>query len=279
MLNFEAIQPLIDLSLHEDVGDGDKTTQAIITAEAQATARLTAKADGVVAGLPVAERVFNTVDPTVIFKPTISDGDVVATGQIIAHVTGAARSLLTGERLALNFLQRLSGIATLTARYVRAVHGTSARIIDTRKTAPGFRILDKYAVKCGGGANHRMGLYDMILIKDNHIDVAGSITEAVRRARQVFGESLLIEVETRTMEEVQQALQANIDRILLDNMPLDTLRQAVTIAAGRTPLEASGGVNLDTVREIARTGVDYISVGALTHSVIAFDISMTMEIG
>ncbi len=278
LLNQEAIRQIVRLGLKEDVGDGDKTTQAVIPAERQAKAKIIAKSDGVIAGLPVACMVFLEIDPEISFNMTVEEGMPVKKGDSLAVVQGSALTLLTGERLALNFLQRMSGIATLTAKYVDAVKGTSAKITDTRKTAPGQRTLDKYAVYVGGGVNHRLGLYDMILIKDNHIDVAGSIAEAVRRARKQYGRKYAVEVETRTLAEVQQALVQDVDRIMLDNMPIELMTEAVGLSGGRIPLEASGGINLYNARAVARTGVDFISIGALTHSVTALDISMKIEI-
>lgn len=277
MLELQQIKPLIELAITEDVADGDKTSLAIIPADCAAEAIMTAKADGIIAGLPVAEMVFHRVDPSIRFKTEHEDGDAVDKSDIVAWIEGTGPSLLTAERLALNFLQRLSGIATLTHRYVEKVSGTGTRILDTRKTMPGHRLLDKYAVKVGGGVNHRMGLYDMIMIKDNHIDVAGSIAEAVTRARQRYPD-VPLEVEARNLNDVQEALKLKVDQIMLDNMPLAMMREAVRIAGGQIPLEASGKVNLNTVRAIAETGVDFISVGALTHSVPAFDISMTISI-
>ncbi|OQY26443.1 MAG: nicotinate-nucleotide diphosphorylase (carboxylating) [Candidatus Cloacimonetes bacterium 4572_55] len=270
------VQEIIDMGLREDIGDCDVTSQPILPPTQLAEAKLTAKAEGIIAGLPIVKRVFHAVDEKISINMIKSDGDAVLPGDLIARLSGRGQSLLTAERLALNFLQRMSGIATNTAEFVRRVRGTRAKIIDTRKTIPGHRILDKYAVKVGGGDNHRMGLYDMVLIKDNHIDVAGGITKAVGRVRSRFGDQYKIEVETRNIEEVQEAFSLNIDRIMLDNMSLDAMHDAVEWVARRVPLEASGGVTLETVREVAKTGVDYISVGELTHSVMALDISMTV---
>jgi quinolinate synthase len=272
-----AAEPLIELAVAEDIGPGDATSLATLPADGQAYGRLVAKAAGVVAGLPVAEAVFRRVEPAVRFTTHVSDGQEVAPGELIAEVSGPVRGLLAAERTALNFLQRLSGIATLTRRYVDAVACSSATILDTRKTAPGFRALDKYAVRLGGGTNHRLSLYDMILIKDNHVDAVGGIRPAVERARAAYP-SLPIEVEVRTLDELQTTLNITppVDRIMLDNMSLDEMRQAVATAAGRVPLEASGGVSLERVTEIALTGVDCISVGALTHSAPALDISMDL---
>ncbi len=278
MLDLTKIQPLIDMALAEDIADGDKTSLSIIPPDQPATAVMTAKAYGILAGMPVADQVFKTVDPTIEFIAEKADGDRVQKGEVIAQISGSGPSLLTAERLALNFLQRMSGVATTTAVYVQAVAGTDAKVLDTRKTLPGHRLLDKYAVKIGGGANHRMGLFDMIMIKDNHIDVAGSITKAVARARAMYQAQVPIEVEARTLDDVREALKLNVDQIMLDNMKLDIMREAVKIVDGQIPLEASGGVTLDTISDIAKTGVDFISVGALTHSIKAFDISMTINI-
>ncbi len=270
-----AAKPLIELAIAEDIGPGDATSNATLDADTTLTGCITAKAPGVIAGLPVAERVFEHVDPEIRFAPRVHDGQEVVAGEIVAEVSGPAPSLLAAERLALNFLQRMSGIATLTRDYVDAVATTNATILDTRKTVPGYRLLDKYAVRMGGGVNHRLALFDMMLIKDNHIDGAGGLTPAVERARAAYPE-LPIEVEVRTLDELREALAISppLDRIMLDNMTLATLREAVKLTAGRVPLEASGNVTLETVANIAATGVDFISVGALTHSVQALDLSM-----
>ena len=270
-----AAQPLIELAIAEDIGPGDPTSEATLDAAATLTGCITAKASGVIAGLPVAEQVFQHVDDRIRFQPRVHDGQEVVAGEIVAEVNGPASALLAAERLALNFLQRMSGIATLTRDYVDAAATTDATILDTRKTAPGHRALDKYAVRMGGGVNHRMALFDMVLIKDNHIDGAGGITPAVERARAAHPE-LPIEVEVRTLDELREALAIRppLERILLDNMTLTTLREAVEITGGRVPLEASGNVTLETVADVGATGVDFISVGALTHSVPALDLSM-----
>jgi len=260
-------------ALEEDIGAGDVTTDAVVPPDATMHGRIIAKQHGVVAGLDVARQVFLALDARVVFTPEVDEGACVEPRCALAHVSGPARALLTGERTALNFLGRMSGIATLTRRFVDAVQGTRARILDTRKTAPGLRALDKLAVRRGGGHNHRIGLYDMILIKDNHIDFAGSLAEAVRRARSADA-GVPIEVEARTLDHVREALALEVQRILLDNMTLEGLRQAVALTAGRALLEASGNVTLETVRPIAETGVDYISIGALTHSAKAFDLSL-----
>jgi len=260
-------------ALQEDLGSGDVTTRITVPEDCRAEARLVVNEAGIVAGLDVAEAVFRELDPKVSFSPLVPEGSRVAAGQVLAIVSGQARAILSAERTALNYLGRMSGIATLTRKFVAAVAGTSAQILDTRKTAPGLRALDKQAVRRGGGRNHRFGLYDMILIKDNHIDLAGSLKEAVRRA-QADGSGLEIEVEARTLEDVQAGLEAGARRILLDNMSPEMLKEAVALGRGRARFEASGNVSLENVRQIAETGVDDISVGALTHSVKVLDISL-----
>jgi nicotinate-nucleotide pyrophosphorylase (carboxylating) len=264
----------IERALDEDVGPGDATTNRIIAPDTVMSGHIIAKQSGVVAGLEVAWAVFRRVDERVSFNARVADGAWVENRQTLTAVSGPARALLTAERTALNFLGRMSGIATLTRRFVDAVAGTRVVILDTRKTAPGLRVVDKLAVRLGGGQNHRIGLYDMILIKDNHIDLAGSLAEAVRRARAASrGDGLEIEVEARTLADVQAALELGVGRILLDNMTPETMREAVSVCAGRARLEASGNVTLENVRQIAETGVDYISVGALTHSAKVLDVS------
>lgn len=262
----------IQLALTEDIGSGDATTNAIVPPDAVMNGRIIAKQSGTIAGLDVARLVYQTLDERVAFEICAHEGDQVENRQLLARVSGPARSLLTAERTALNFLGRISGIATLTNQFVRAVDGTRAVILDTRKTAPGLRELDKLSVRRGGGQNHRSGLYDMVLIKDNHIDFAGSLEEAVRRAR-LSAQGLEIEVEARTLEDVSRALKLGVERILLDNMTPDTMRKAVEMNSGQAKLEASGNVTLANIRQVAETGVDYISIGALTHSVIVFDVS------
>jgi nicotinate-nucleotide pyrophosphorylase (carboxylating) len=260
-------------ALEEDIGTGDVTTNSIVPADAVLRGRITAKQDGVVAGLGVAEGVLRELSDQITFRATVRDGSNVIRRTTIAELEGSARALLTGERTALNFLGRMSGIATLTRQFVDAVAFTNAVILDTRKTAPGLRSTDKLAVRLGGGQNHRAGLFDMILIKDNHIDFAGSITAAVERARNT-GIDLELEVETRTLDDVREALGLGVERILLDNMTSEMMKQAVDLTSGRAKLEASGNVTLESVAEVARTGVDYISVGALTHSPKVFDVSL-----
>ncbi len=272
-----ALDRLIEQALLEDIHTGDITTQAVVPERRTAVARLIAKEDMVIAGLFVAERVFRRLDPAVAFSASQPEGARASRGDLLAAVQGSAADLLMGERVALNLLQRLSGVATLTSRYVEAVKGTKARIVDTRKTTPGLRELEKYAVRVGGGINHRTGLYDGILIKENHITAAGGIGEAIGRARAYIPHTLRIEIETETLGQVDEALAAGADIIMLDNMGLDDMRTAVNLIAGRALVEASGGVNLETVRSIAETGVDIISVGAVTHSARAMDISMLLD--
>jgi nicotinate-nucleotide pyrophosphorylase (carboxylating) len=272
-----AIDSLIDEGLKEDVGTGDVTTNLLIPDETQTTAVLLAKADGIIAGLQVAEAVYKKLDPNVRFQSEVHDGDKVHYGQLIASVEGQYRAILTGERLALNFLQRMSGIATETARYVEIAKPYNTQILDTRKTVPGLRLLDKYSVLAGGGTNHRIGLYDMVLIKDNHISIAGGITNAVLAIRSQIDKNMKIEVETTNLQEVHEALSLNVDIIMLDNMDNATMTQAVKIIGGKAKVEASGNMNLSRVKEVAATGVDYISIGSLTHSVTALDISQKIK--
>lgn len=269
---------IVRRALSEDIGDGDVTSQCILPPDATLGGQFIAKETGVVAGLEVVRLTFSMLGENVQFTPHMTDGDQVEMGQVIAAISGPGRALLNGERVALNFLQRMSGIATLTRRFVEAVQGTSAIILDTRKTAPGLRPLDKWAVRLGGGQNHRLGLYDMVLVKDNHIAAVGSISEAVARVRANDKRGRPIEVEVKTLVELQEALALELDRIMLDNMSLAEMREAVRLANGRVPLEASGNVNLENVGAIAATGVDYISVGMLTHSVQALDISLELEV-
>lgn len=268
------LRDLIRTWLLEDVGTGDVTTRAIVSPDQRGVAEIVVREAGVFCGVPVAEHVFAELDTELAFTSLVPEGSRVGPGTIVARLEGSLRSILTGERLALNLLQRLSGIATLTSRFVEAVAGTGVVILDTRKTTPGLRALEKYAVRVGGGRNHRFGLFDGILIKDNHIRAVGSVREAVRLARERAPHSLVIEVEVTTLEELDEALAAGADWILLDNMDLETIRQAVQRVAGRAKLEVSGGVTLDRIRAIAETGVDAISVGALTHSARALDISL-----
>ncbi len=282
-------RPAVQLALKEDIGSGDATTLATIPAERQAKGRFLAKSSGTIAGLDVVELTYSLLQDWEAksankgtgqpfqFCPYVEDGERVTTGTVVASASGSAQILLTAERVALNFVQRMSGIATLTRRYVEAVQGTKAVILDTRKTAPGLRVFDKRAVKLGGGMNHRFGLFDMALVKDNHIAAAGGITAAVGGIRVQY-ECLEIEVEVSDLVQLEEALGLDVDRILLDNMTPEQIGEAVAITAGHTPLEASGGIGLENVAAVAATGVDYISVGALTHSVPALDISFDLEI-
>jgi nicotinate-nucleotide pyrophosphorylase (carboxylating) len=270
------MQELIDRALAEDLGAGDVTSLAVVPEDTIARARIEQKAEGVIAGLRVAESVFRRVDPDLRWHAHVHDGEW-REGGLVAEVAGSARSVLAGERVALNFLGRLSGVATLTARYVRAVEGTEARILDTRKTTPGLRALEKQAVLDGGGHNHRVGLFDAMLLKENHEALGGGVGEATRRALAAAPDGMKVEVECATLEEVDEALAAGATSILLDNMSLDQLRAAVERARGRADTEASGGVTLETVRAIAETGVDWISVGALTHSAPALDLSLLLD--
>jgi len=271
------IQQIIEQALQEDIGRGDVTTDSIIPPDLYFEGEFIAKSDGILAGLEVTRLCFQQMDKRIIFSTSLHDGERVSRGEVFAVINGPARGILSAERVALNFLQRMSGIATMTHQFVRAVEGTAAIILDTRKTAPGLRILDKWAVQLGGGRNHRFGLYDMVLIKDNHITVARGITAAVNRVRENMQNDLLIEVEVKNLDELREALSLQVDRILLDNMSIEDMQQAARQVNHRIPLEASGNVQLDNVAAIARTGVDYISVGTLTHSFTALDISLLLK--
>ena len=275
LLGPEALERVVAAALAEDVGEGDVTTEATVASEAVGTAELLVKEPGVVCGLSVAEAVFRALDPDVRFEPLVREGAAVDRPTAVALVTGSERAILTGERTALNFLGRLSGIAALTRRYVDAVAGTGVAILDTRKTTPGLRVLEKHAVACGGGRNHRFGLDDGVLVKDNHLRAAGSIAKAVEGVRATT--DLPIEVECDTLEQVSDGLEAGVDAMLLDNMALDELRAAVALVGGRARLEASGGVTLENIRAVAETGVDEISVGALTHSARSLDVSLELR--
>ena len=277
MIIDEEMRALIRRALEEDVGSGDLTTEGALTGEEAGGAQAISKGDIVIAGIDLFREVFTIVDPSLSFESHLNDGQVAGNGVTIASVAGKLRSILMAERVALNFFQRMCGIATLTRRYVEAVQGTDARILDTRKTTPTLRSLEKYAVVTGGGMNHRIGLYDGVLIKDNHITAAGGIAHAVRNVRETVPPGMRIEVETKNPEEVAQALAAGVDIIMLDNMGIGEMEEAVSRIAGRTLVEASGNVTLANVYEIARTGVDYISVGALTHSAPAADISLLFK--
>lgn len=272
------LEQLIALALQEDLGSGDVATEALIATSQKATARWYAKAAGIVSGLEVALRVFRTLDPAIEMHVRVAEGESVTAGQEIVSFQGAFKALLMGERTALNFAQRMSGIATSTRAFVDAIGDLPTRLLDTRKTLPGHRLLDKKAVRDGGGTNHRMGLYDLAMIKDNHIAVAGGIRQAVALVRKSMPAYLRIEVETSCLSEVQEALVAKADIIMLDNMPLEDMREAVKFIDGRALTEASGNVTRERVRAIAETGVNFVSTGAITHSVQALDISMKLEV-
>lgn len=272
-----AVASIVRSALTEDVGSGDVTSLSILPPERMVRGRVVAKAAGVVAGLAVAAEVFSQVDPRIEWAPLVEEGAAVRVGDIVATLAGPAVGILTAERTALNFLQRMSGIASTTRAFVDRVQGTGVTILDTRKTAPGLRVLDKMAVRAGGGRNHRMGLFDMVLIKDNHIDACGTIQEAVARVRRHVGATLPIEVECRTLADVEACLPLKLDRLLLDNMSVHDIRACVALTANAVPLEVSGNVTLENVREYADTGVHFISVGALTHSVRALDLSLLVS--
>lgn len=271
------ILDIVDRALDEDIKTGDLTTNLLIPEDRMASAFIVAKEDGIIAGLPVAEIVFKKINEDIEFVFLAEDGEKINRGDKLAEIKGSFRAILTGERLALNLLQRMSGIATETSKYVDAIKDLNTKLLDTRKTAPGLRILDKYAVKAGGGTNHRIGLYDMVMIKDNHIEVAGSITRAVENIKKHIRPEIKIEVETKNLDEVREAINAEVDVIMLDNMDNETMQQAVKIIASRCKTEASGNITLARIRSVAETGVDFISVGAVTHSVIALDISLYIE--
>lgn len=280
LLNIPALEGQIRDWLQEDIGSGDMTTMATIPLDHQSKGILHVKESGILAGIPVAEAVFRVVDPSLSFQAMQQDGDYIAQGTVLVEVTGSTRSILTGERLALNLMQRLSGIATRTREYVDALEGLPARLVDTRKTTPGHRALEKYAVRVGGGHNHRFGLYDAVMIKDNHIKGAGGIAQAVSAARSLIPHTMKIEVEVEDFEQLKQAMEAGADIIMLDNMSTSHMREAVQFMKAEKPhilVEASGNVNLQTIKSIAETGVDVISVGRLTYSVQALDISLDLN--
>ena len=274
----ELIDKLIELSFAEDIGDGDHTTLSSIPSEASGKAKLLIKENGILAGVDIAKEVFNRFDSSLTFNQILNDGDEVKVGDIAFTVEGKVQSLLQTERLVLNIMQRMSGIATTTRKYVKLLEGTKTKVLDTRKTTPGMRMLEKQAVKIGGGVNHRVGLFDMILLKDNHVDFAGGIENAVRGAQKYLKEKnkqLKIEIEVRNFDELNQALEVGgIDRIMLDNFSVENTRKAVELVGGRVKLESSGGITIDTIRSYAECGVDYVSVGALTHSVKSLDMSL-----
>jgi len=274
----ELVDELIQLAFAEDIGDGDHTTLSCIPETAKGKVQLIVKENGILAGVAVAERIFHTFDPELIITVFIPDGAEVKFGDIAFTVEGKVRSLLQTERLVLNVMQRMSGIATTTRQYVKILEGTHARILDTRKTTPGMRMLEKEAVRIGGGMNHRIGLFDMVLLKDNHIDFAGGIEKAITRAKEYLwqqGKNIPIEIEVRNFDELNRVLATGgIDRIMLDNFTVEDTRKAVEIVAGKYEIESSGGITYDTIRAYAETGVDYISVGALTHSIKSMDMSL-----
>ncbi len=279
-INEKDLNRIIEAAFREDIGGGDITSNSIVSKSQIASAYILAKEVGVIAGLEIAKRVFKKLDKNIIWKPLVKEGDLVSAGTRIVTVKGSLRALLTGERIALNFLQRISGIASTTSQYVGVLKDTDTKILDTRKTVPGLRLIDKYAVKIGGGTNHRIGLFDMALIKDNHIKAAGSISKAVQRVKTKNSKSnkkLKIEVETSNLDEVREALKCNIDMIMLDNMSTSLMSEAVKLIKRKAKTEASGNMNIDRILETARIGVDYISVGALTHSVKALDICMKID--
>jgi len=276
-IDLRAIRDLLEMALREDIGTGDITSESVIPDDAQAVGTIKAKSDGIIAGLDVAAEIFRMLDPGVNFRKLVSDGDRVHSGQELATAEGKARSILTAERTVLNFLQRLSGIATMTSEYVSAASGYSAKIIDTRKTTPGWRVLEKYAVRVGGGHNHRFGLYDAVLIKENHIAVAGGVAEAVARARERIPHTMKIEVEVETLDQVSEAIESGADIIMPDNMDVGAMAEAVKLINGRVIVEASGGIRLKDIPAIAATGVDLISIGALTNAAPPLDISMYIQ--
>lgn len=268
------IDTIIEAALKEDMPDGDVTSESLVPPESVSKAIFLAKEEGILAGIDVAARVFWKIDPHVDFTKNVEDGSSIRAGDTLARIEGPSVSLLKGERTALNFLQRMCGIATLTQRFVHGLEGSQTQILDTRKTTPSLRSLEKYAVKMGGGTNHRLSLSDMVLIKDNHLKIVGNISKAVKKARDKVGPDVKIEVETTTLEEVKEAVCSGADMILLDNMSPERMREAVEWVNGRIPLEASGNVKLSTLKEVASSGVDFISVGSLTHSYQSLDISM-----
>ena len=268
------IDKIIEQALLEDIGTGDITTESIIPSNLKAKGIIKTSEEGIVAGLDIICLVFKKLDPEICFQSKIKDGNKILPGEILAEITGPARTILKGERVALNFLQRMSGIATITSKFCQKAKDLPVRIVDTRKTTPGLRILEKYAVRMGGGHNHRFGLYDAVLIKDNHIAVAGGIKSAVNSVQKQISHTVKIEVEVENLSQLQEALKVQVDIIMLDNMDLETMKEAVKMVKGKTLIEASGGITLEKVRKIAQTGVDLISIGALTHSVKALDVNM-----
>ncbi|MFT4188284.1 MAG: carboxylating nicotinate-nucleotide diphosphorylase [Aeromicrobium sp.] len=278
MLDRDQIRPIVHLALDEDAPSGDVTSQVFIPVEAQATADLVAREPGVMAGVEVVEVVFEEVDPDVEVTWRVADGDVFGPGDVLATITGSARSILRGERIALNLIQRMCGIAAMTAEYVRAVAHTSARVVDTRKTTPGLRPLERHAVRCGGGHNHRYSLSEAVMAKDNHLALTDDVTAAIRAAREQIPHTMHLEVEVDRIDQIEPVLAGGVDTIMLDNFSVEELRQGVEIVGDRALVEASGGVRLDTIAAIAETGVDVISVGALTHSVRSLDIGLDVRL-
>lgn len=278
MLTRAQVQRVVDLALEEDAPSGDLTSQAFVPADAVARASVVAREPGVLAGAEVLVQVFTTVDPTVEVEVLHPDGHRFDAGEVLARVVGPARAVLRGERVALNLVQRMCGIATLTARYVAAVEGTGVRVVDTRKTTPGLRALERHAVRCGGGHNHRFSLSDAVMAKDNHLALVDDVTAAIRAAREQLPHTTHVEVEVDRLDQVEAVLAGGVDTIMLDNFTPDALREGVALVAGRAVVEASGGITLETVGEVARTGVDVISVGALTHSVRALDLGLDLDL-
>ncbi len=276
-MNYIGLDELLLTALKEDIGTGDITTNSCIPEGNRSEGRFVAKEDGIVCGLGIAKRIYEIIDPKIVFYSVAKDGDRVTKGSVLAELSGFSKSILTGERVALNFLQRLSGVATATAKAVAQVEGTGTKITDTRKCTPGLRVLEKYAVRVGGGYNHRFNLADGVMIKDNHIAAAGGIAEAIHAARSAVPHIMKIEVETETLEEVQQALDARADVILLDNMSNERMAEAVALIGDRAITEASGNMGEKNLAEVAATGVGYISIGALTHSIRAMDISLNFK--
>ncbi len=276
-LDRKIVNRIIQNALKEDIGKGDVTTNAIVPRKQKGVAIIYAKESGIIAGLSIAKEVFSKLDPDSKWKNFVIEGEAVKKGQKIAEVTGNLRALLSGERTALNFLQRISGIASITRKFIDTIATTNVTILDTRKTAPGLRILDKYGVQAGGGTNHRFGLYDMVLIKDNHIEAAGGIKNAVNSVRKKYGRKYKVEIETTNLREVQDALEAGADIIMLDNMTISQMKKAVKLINGKCKTEASGNIDLKRIKKIAATGVDFISVGSITHSIKALDLSMKIS--
>ncbi|RMF57654.1 MAG: carboxylating nicotinate-nucleotide diphosphorylase [Calditrichaeota bacterium] len=273
-IHWEKISPILQNALQEDIGEGDLTTELLFPEDLSACAKIVSKTEGIVAGLPFAEKIFRFLDPEIVWSPVVSEGDSITLNQTLVTLEGKARAILTGERVALNVLQRLSGIATLTHAFVERVKGLPVKILDTRKTTPGLRLLEKYAVTIGGGHNHRFGLDDAIMIKDNHRTLAGGMEKALQTIQPKRPTGIPLEVEASNLEDVRTALNYSVDIIMLDNMSIEEMKQAVDLIQGKCIIEASGGINLETVKEIAQTGVNTISIGALTHSAKALDLSL-----